>query len=148
MKRFLTSLLLLLVPALANVLPTLGESMFMPFLLFNIVVEIGVFYFLYKKKAVIKTYLSLIGANILSYLIIGFLFFEAIVYGGGELSMWLLEIPIILFEGGVLHHFNKKAFPLKEAMMASLKMNMATIVIGFLMVLLMMLSYTPALPPM
>ncbi|MFC2174804.1 hypothetical protein ACFLQ2_02945 [archaeon] len=140
--------LLLIAPAFADVLPTPGEGAVLPLLLVTIAIELGVFYFLYKKTAKQRQYLTVLGANIVSYGVITGLFFEEIAYGGGLLSVWILEIPIILFEGGVLHYFNKKMFPLKEAMMASLKMNLTTIVIGFLLALLMMLDYSPALEPM
>lgn len=114
-------------------------SLFVLALLFTLAIELAVA-FLYlraikiKKKKRILT--AVVLANIISIPILWFGF----VYFLGALGFLLGEIFAVLFEGYFIYYFNKKMIKLKSAMIMSLVMNLASLIIGGIIVSIVALS--------
>ena len=109
-------------------------SFFAMALVLTLVIEITVaFLYLYvvKIKKKVRILLTAALANIISVPVVWFGF----VFLLGGLGLLLGEIFAVVFEGYLIYYFNKKKIKLKKAMLMSIIMNLASVVIGGLALL-------------
>jgi hypothetical protein len=112
-------------------------AIFLLALLLTIAIELTVA-FIYLKLAKVKKaariLLFVAAANIISLPILWFVFLP-LLYG---LGLILGEAFAVVFEGLVVYYFNRKSIKLRSAMLMSLIMNIASAVIGGIILLMLL----------
>lgn len=96
----------------------------------TIIVEIPVAFAylkIIKVRKIARILITLIVVNIISVPILWFVF----IFLLGLVGIILGEIFAVVFEGFFIYYFNKKGLDLKNAMLMSLIMNIASFLIGF-----------------